>query len=72
MGHVRIIFQAAYDNGLVDDGFFQTCKEDVWVEINRWRNFEPFLIRYLNNFPECRDYDIFDDLRQQRAQQADQ
>ena len=67
-----LICQTAYDNGLVDDGFFQTCKEDVSVEIKRWRNFRPFLIRFLDNFPEFRDYDIFDDLRKQRAQQPDQ
>ena len=67
-----LICQSAYDNGLVDDGFFKTAKKDVSVEINRWRNFRPFLIRFLDNYPEFRDKDIFDDLKERgRQNEAD-
>ncbi len=64
-----IICQSAHDNRLIDDGVFLVCKEDVSVETNRWRNFRPFLIRFLDNFPEFRDYEIFDDLKRERAQE---
>jgi len=64
-----IICQEAHNNGLVEDLVFLTCKEDVFVEINRWRNFRPFLIRFLDNYPEFRDFDIFDDLKRERAQE---
>jgi len=63
-----LICQTAYNNGLVEDSFFKTCKEDVSVEINRWRNFRPFLIRFLDNYPEFRDEDIFDDLKKRAAE----
>ena len=64
-----IICQTAHDNGLIDDGVFLTAKEDVSVETKRWRNFKPFLIRFLDNFPEFRNYDIFDDLKREKEQE---
>ena len=57
-----IICQSAYENGLIDEGFYLTAKEDVLVEINRWRNFGPFVIKFLENFPVFRDYEIFTDV----------
>jgi hypothetical protein len=59
-----IICQSAYENGLVDDGFYLTAKKDVSVEIKRWRNIGPFVKKFLDNFPVFRDYEIFEDLKQ--------
>lgn len=60
-----LICQTAYNNGLIDDSFFKTAKQDVFVEINRWRNFRPFLIRFLDNYPEFCDHEIFGDIVEQ-------
>jgi hypothetical protein len=58
-----IICQSAYENGLIDEGFYLTAKKDVSVEIDRWRNIGPFVNKFLNNFPVFRDYEIFRDLK---------
>jgi len=51
--------QTAYDNGLMDEGFYHAAKTDVEVEMDRWPNFRRFVKRWLDAYPEFKNREIF-------------
>ena len=53
------VVETAYRNGLIDDGFYAAGKKDVLFEMKRWPNFGPFVLRWLENYPEFKEYEIF-------------
>ena len=59
-----VICQSAYDNGLIDDGFYQMAKKDVLFEIERWPNFAVSVGRVMDNYPAFKAYPIFESIEQ--------
>ena len=58
-----VLCQAAYDNDLVDEGFYISGKSDVTFELERWPNFRHFVELWLERYPDFREYEIFSPLK---------
>ena len=57
--------QTAYNNGLVDEGTFNTAKKDVLFELERWPNFKSCAVLWLGRYPEWAEFEIFAPLADQ-------
>ena len=53
------ISQTAYDNRLIDEALYNEYKNDVEFEMKRWPNFRRFVKRWLDSYPNMKDYKIF-------------
>jgi hypothetical protein len=51
--------QIAFDQGLVDQSIWAGVTRDVEVAMNRWPNMRQPLERWLNNYPDFKDYEVF-------------
>jgi len=51
--------QTAHDNGLTDEGFYDSAKRDVSFELQRWPNFRPCVNLWLDRYPEFKELGIF-------------
>ena len=61
--NVWVSIQAAYDNGMVDQTFFETGARDVQIELDRWPSFRPAVEQWLQNYPDFTDLEIFAPLK---------
>ena len=51
--------QIAFDQGLVEKPVWAGVMKDVEVAMNRWPNMRQTVERWLNNYPEFKNYGIF-------------
>ena len=51
--------QIAFDQGLVDKSLWAGVTKDVKVAMNRWQNMRQPVERWLNNYPEFKNYGIY-------------
>ncbi len=51
--------QIAHDNPQLEDAFYESCAEDVKVELDRWPNFRQGVEQWLANYPGTAHYAIF-------------
>jgi len=59
-----LMIQVAHDNGLLDKEFFTAAKRDVPFELERWPNVRPFVLTWLDRFPEVKEYEMFSPLKE--------
>ena len=59
-----LMIQTAYDNGLLDEEFFKAAKRDVPFELDRWPNVRPFVLIWLDRFPEIKEFEMFSPLKE--------
>jgi hypothetical protein len=51
--------QAAYDNGQLEEWFYESVHDDVLVEMNRWPRFRWGVEKWLSNYPQNSHLKIF-------------
>ena len=51
--------QIAFDQGLVDESIWAGATRDVEVTMNRWPNIRQPVKRWLKNYPDFKDFEIF-------------
>ena len=56
---VWLSVQAAYDNGQLEEWFYEAVLEDVSVELNRWSRFRWGVEKWLSNYPQNSHLRIF-------------
>ena len=51
--------QVAFDQGLIDESIWAGVTRDVEVAMNRWPNMRQTVERWLNNYPDFKDFEVF-------------
>lgn len=51
--------QIAFDQELVETSIFAGVLRDIEVALNRWPNMRHSVQRWLNNYPDFRDFEVF-------------
>ena len=51
--------QVAFDQGLIDESIWAGVMRDVEVVMNRWPNMRQTVERWLNNYPDFKDVEVF-------------
>ena len=51
--------QLAFNQGLVDEALFAGAVKDVGIAMNRWPNMRQSVERWLSNYPDFKDSEIF-------------
>ena len=51
--------QVAFNQGLIDESIWAGVMRDVEVVMNRWPNMRQTVERWLNNYPDFKDFEVF-------------
>ncbi len=51
--------QIAFDQDQIDEALFDSVVKDVQVELNRWPSIRHAVERWLKNYPDMENYEIF-------------
>ena len=51
--------QLAFDQGLVDETIWAGAVKDAGVQMNRWPNMRQSVERWLSNYPDFNDSEMF-------------